>query len=123
MPVFGNRVVVGTASVKHIKKFNEEMNAREDALAEWKVERKERKEKLEVLQDQINQSRRNSTISELSLHKAAAAMAETEKDTAEPEAQDESATAVVVVDEDNDEKTESEKPTARKAICGRCVVQ
>ena len=93
MPVFGNRVVVATANAKHIKKFNEEMNAREDALAEWKVQRKERKEKLEILQEHINVSRRNSAVSELS--------SKAEKETeSEDKAQDKSAA------DEEEEKTE-----------------
>ena len=63
MPLFGNRVVVGTANVKHIKEFKDDINQRESALAEWELEREKRKEKLEVLQTQIVLSRRNSTIS------------------------------------------------------------
>ena len=63
MPLFGNRVVVGTANVKHIKEFKDGISQRESALAEWEIEREKRKEKLEVLQTQISQSRRNSDVS------------------------------------------------------------
>jgi hypothetical protein len=66
MPLFGNRIVVGTANVKHIKEFKDDISQRECALAEWEVERAKRKDKLEVLQTQIILSRRNSDISQRS---------------------------------------------------------
>jgi len=66
MPLFGNRIVVGTANVKHIKEFKDDISQRECALAEWEVERTKRKDKLEVLQTQISLSRRNSDISQRS---------------------------------------------------------
>jgi len=60
--VFGNRVVVSTADYKHIQKFKNEVNQREEALANWQKEQKERKERLEVFQEVIR-SRRNSAVS------------------------------------------------------------
>ena len=60
--VFGNRVVVSTADYKHIQKFKNEVNQREEALAQWQKEQKERKERLEVFNEVIR-SRRNSAIS------------------------------------------------------------
>ena len=72
MPLFGNRVVVGTANVKHMKEFKEDINQRESALAEWELERERRKEKLEVLQTQIVLSRRNSSVSQKSPMKSEA---------------------------------------------------
>ena len=60
--VFGNRVVVSTADYKHVQKFKNEVNQREEALANWQKEQKERKERLEVFQEVIR-SRRNSAVS------------------------------------------------------------
>jgi len=62
MPVFGNRVVVATADVKHIKEFKTGINQREEALAQWGSEREKRKQNLEVLQCHI-ESRRASMVS------------------------------------------------------------
>ena len=50
MPLFGNRMVVGTAHYKHIKEKKKEFFDRESKLGRWVSERKERKEKLRVLQ-------------------------------------------------------------------------
>ena len=64
MPQFGNRIVVGTADYRHVKEFKDQMNQREEAIAQWKVERDQRQEKLEILQTHIeNLSRRNSETS------------------------------------------------------------
>ena len=60
--VFGNRVVVSTADYKHVQKFKNEVNQREEALANWQKEQKERKDRLEVFQEVIR-SRRNSAVS------------------------------------------------------------
>ncbi len=66
MPIFGNRVVVGTADYRHIKEFKDGMNQREEALAQWSEEKQKRKEQLEILQTRIDASRRNSLNSQKS---------------------------------------------------------
>lgn len=53
MPLFGNRMVVATANYKHIKEKKKEFFDRETRLGRWVAERKERKEKLNQLQERI----------------------------------------------------------------------
>ena len=50
MPLFGNRMVVATANYKHIQEKKQEFFERESRLGKWVSDRKERKEKLKVLQ-------------------------------------------------------------------------
>ena len=56
MPVFGNRMVVGTANVKHIAKVKKETEDRENRLAQWMREKQERKDNLKRLHDGIRQN-------------------------------------------------------------------
>ena len=42
MPVFGNRMVVGTANYKHIQEHKAEMDQRETKLGEWEDEKRQR---------------------------------------------------------------------------------
>lgn len=53
MPVFGNRMVVGTANVKHIAKVKKETDERETRLAKWMREKEERKKNLNILHEKI----------------------------------------------------------------------
>ena len=65
MPVFGNRMVVGTANYKHIEKVKKETEDRETKLASWMREKEERKENLKKLHDRIRQSSLYSNDSRL----------------------------------------------------------
>ena len=42
MPVFGNRMVVGTANYKHIQEHKAAMDQRETKLGEWEDEKRQR---------------------------------------------------------------------------------
>ena len=53
MPVFGNRMVVGTANVKHVAKVKKETEDREKGLAKWMREKEERKKNLANLHQQV----------------------------------------------------------------------
>ena len=56
MPVFGNRMVVGTATVKHVAKIKKETEDREKGLAKWMREKEERKKNLANLHQQVGSS-------------------------------------------------------------------
>ena len=63
MPVFGNRMVVGTANVKHIAKVKKETDERETRLAKWMREKEERKKNLNILHEKIRTNSITSTDS------------------------------------------------------------
>ncbi len=63
MPLFGSRMVVGTAHYKHKEEFQEDMNDREEDLAQWEKEKKERMDRLKMLNEKISSSRRGSMVS------------------------------------------------------------
>ena len=114
MPIFGNRVVVGTANYKHIEEFNEDIKQREEALAQWNEEQKERRSKLVQLQAMI---RRGSNTSS--------------KDETVQEEQLESIDNCSVSDENNEvfkNDTEAQEPVEvveKKDTCSgsRCLIQ
>lgn len=66
MPVFGNRMVVGTANYKHVQEFQAEVDDRETKLGNWEQEKQERKEKLRQLNESTK--RRMSQRSALSIN-------------------------------------------------------
>ena len=111
MPLFGNRVVVGTANVKHIKEFKDGISQRESALAEWEIEREKRKEKLEVLQIQISQSRRNSDVSQKSISD--------HKDLGTTEAEANNEDDVAENNGENFEQNMSPSPSEEKSIASK----
>ena len=51
MPVFGNRMVVGTANYKHIQEHKAEVDDRETKLGEWEQEKRERLQRIRQLNE------------------------------------------------------------------------
>jgi len=64
MPVFGNRMVVGTANYKHIQEHKAEVDDRETKLGEWEQEKRERLQRIRQLNESTK--RRMSQRSTLS---------------------------------------------------------
>jgi len=64
MPVFGNRMVVGTANYKHIQEHKAEVDDRETKLGEWEQEKRERLQRIRTLNESTK--RRMSQRSTLS---------------------------------------------------------
>ena len=62
MPVFGNRMVVGTANYKHVREHQAEVDERETKLGEWEQEKRERL-------DRIRQLNENTKVRLMPLHK------------------------------------------------------
>lgn len=123
MPVFGSRVVVGTANVKHIKEFNEDIAQREESLAQWEKEKQKRKEQLEVLHKEIeDRSRRNSIVSQ----KSREGEDETEdsvKFTDIPVTAEDTASAAVVVNEPFEAQEDDIEDEKKSSTCGKCSIQ
>ena len=61
MPVFGNRMVVGTANYKHVREHQAEVDERETKLGEWEQEKRERL-------DRIRQINENTKVRLMPLH-------------------------------------------------------
>ena len=51
MPVFGNRMVVGTANYKHVREHQAEVDERETKLGEWEQEKRERLDRIRQLNE------------------------------------------------------------------------
>lgn len=64
MPVFGNRMVVGTANYKHIREHQADVDNRETKLGNWEQEKRERLDRIRQLNDSTK--RRMSQKSTLS---------------------------------------------------------
>ena len=60
MPVFGNRMVVGTANYKHIQEHKAEMDDRETKLGEWEEEKRQRLQRIRELNASTKVSNLNS---------------------------------------------------------------
>lgn len=123
MPLFGSRIVVGTANVKHIKEFNEGIAQREESLAQWEKEKQKRKEQLEILQKEIqDRSRRNSLVSQKSQDQAQAVQEETDANEFTDIPQQ-------VNDDDNLEEVnpaqelQDENEEKNLSNCGKCSIQ
>ena len=108
--VFGNRVVVKTGDYKHIQKFKNDVNQREEALAQWQKEQKERKERLEVFHEVIR-SRRNSAVSIRSA---------TENN--DNEDKNSPLDTNVETTDKNETKTTVEHPEPSNTTCAQCII-
>ena len=56
MPVFGNRMVVGTANYKHVREHQAEVDERETKLGEWEQEKRERLDRIRQLNENTKAS-------------------------------------------------------------------
>ena len=123
--VFGNRVVVSTADYKHVQKFKNEVNQREEALANWQKEQKERKDRLEVFQEVIR-SRRNSAVSikETTLPPSESAAEKDDKNGGTSksllETKFSDATTTTTLGETNVTKVASPEPST--TTCAQCII-
>lgn len=121
MPLFGNRMVVATANYKHIRDKKKEVFERESKLGRWVKERKERKQKLQ----ELNQRIRENSFTSLETARSRQGSIVSEGATAHPESQEQEQQQHEHEDTDHIvvEPSANSSGKSVKGACCMCVVQ
>ena len=115
MPIFGARYVM-SQTPSHVQEFNKNANEREELLAQRDEDMRKRKEKLQILHEQISSSRRNSAISNID-------QTAVDEESENPEDPDLELTTENTKLKNSEKTVEIVTPSKNPSTCAKCSIQ